>query len=56
VAYHNLVKLKRLAVVDVEQKTILAQSARHAPGNDCATLPATATGIHSLFLKHDLVL
>ena len=31
--------LKWLAVVDLERKIILAQSARQAPWNDCATLP-----------------
>jgi hypothetical protein len=31
--------LKWLAVVDVERQIILAQKARQAPWNDCATLP-----------------
>jgi len=40
--------LKWLAVVDVERKIIVAQSARHAPWNDCATLPTLVGQAHQL--------
>ena len=45
--------LKWLAVVDVERQIILAQSARQAPWNDCATLPVlvgqgTSAHLHRL--------
>jgi hypothetical protein len=35
--------LKWLAVVDVERQRILAQHAREAPWNNCATLPQLVT-------------
>jgi hypothetical protein len=38
--------LKWLIVVDVERQIILAQSARQAPWNDCATLPALLGQAH----------
>lgn len=38
--------LKWLAVVDVERQIILAQSARQAPWNDCATLPVLVARAH----------
>ena len=38
--------LKWLAVVDVERQIILAQSARQAPWNDCATLPVLVGQAH----------
>ena len=40
--------LKWLAVVDVERKIILAQSARQAPWSDCATLPVLVGQAHQL--------
>ncbi|MGD0156634.1 MAG: transposase [Terracidiphilus sp.] len=39
--------LKWLAVVDVERQVILAQSARQAPWNDCATLPLLVGQAHA---------
>jgi Transposase DDE domain/Transposase domain (DUF772) len=38
--------LKWLTVVDVDRQLILAQQARHAPWNDCATLPALVAEAH----------
>ena len=38
--------LKWLAVVDVERQLILAQQARQAPWNDCATLPVPVAAAH----------
>jgi hypothetical protein len=38
--------LKWLAVVDLKRQLILAQHARLAPWNDCATLPALVTRAH----------
>ena len=38
--------LKWLTVVDVERQIILAQSARQAPWNDCATLPTLVGQAH----------
>jgi len=38
--------LKWLTVVDVERQLILAQSARQAPWNDCANLPALLAEAH----------
>jgi len=38
--------LKWLAVVDVERQLILAQHARQAPWNDCATLPLLVAQAH----------
>jgi Transposase DDE domain/Transposase domain (DUF772) len=38
--------LKWLTVVDVERQIILAQSARQAPWNDCATLPVLVGKAH----------
>jgi hypothetical protein len=38
--------LKWLAVVDVERQIILAQWARQAPWNDCATLPVLVAQAH----------
>jgi hypothetical protein len=38
--------LKWLAVVDVNRQIILAQGARQAPWNDCATLPRLVTQAH----------
>jgi hypothetical protein len=38
--------LKWLAVVDVDRQIILAQGARQAPWNDCATLPRLVTQAH----------
>ena len=38
--------LKWLTVVDVERQIILAQSARQAPWNDCATLPVLLGKAH----------
>jgi hypothetical protein len=40
--------LKWLAVVDVERQIILAQWARQAPWNDCATLPVLVGQAHQL--------
>ena len=40
--------LKWLAVVDLKQQLILAQSARQAPWNDCANLPALVAEAHAL--------
>jgi hypothetical protein len=40
--------LKWLAVVDVERQIILAQWARQAPWNDCATLPVLVAQAHQL--------
>ena len=39
--------LKWLAVVDVERQLILSQSARQAPWNDCANLPALVAQAHA---------
>jgi IS5 family transposase len=39
--------LKWLAVVDVQEQLILAQSARQAPWNDCANLPALVAQAHA---------
>jgi hypothetical protein len=38
--------LKWLIVVDVERQLILAQPARQAPWNDCATLPVLVAEAH----------
>jgi IS5 family transposase len=38
--------LKWLVVIDVERQLILAQSARQAPWNDCASLPALVQEAH----------
>ncbi|MGB8481657.1 MAG: transposase, partial [Acidobacteriaceae bacterium] len=38
--------LKWLAVVDVERQILLSQSARQAPWDDCATLPALVGQAH----------
>ena len=38
--------LKWLAVVDVDRQVILAQGARQAPWNDCASLPALVSQAH----------
>jgi hypothetical protein len=40
--------LKWLTVVDVDRQLILAQSARQAPWNDCANLPALVAEAHQL--------
>jgi hypothetical protein len=39
--------LKWLAVVDLQRQLILAQSARQAPWNDCANLPALVAQAHA---------
>jgi hypothetical protein len=39
--------LKWLAVVDLKRQLILAQSARQAPWNDCASLPALVAQAHT---------
>ncbi len=43
--------LKWLAVVDVDRQIILAQSAREAPWNDCANLPALVRAAHAHGLR-----
>ena len=38
--------LKWLVVIDVERQLILAQNARQAPWNDCASLPSLVAEAH----------